>query len=126
MFYRQYIDNLIFIWAGSDISLINYLEYLNSNENNIKLTSQWSKDQINSLDVNIFRHNYVLETKIYSKPTDRNRILPIQSGHYPLWLKNIPKGQIMRVRRNCSTADDLVFQSEVSGVPMWVNVCRPY
>lgn len=62
LFYKQYIDDLMFIWEGPESSLIDYLAFLNSN--NIKLTSQWSKDQINVLDVNIYRVNDQLETKV--------------------------------------------------------------
>lgn len=60
----------------------------------------------------IYRVNYKLETQVYFKPTDHSSFLPLQSGHHPLWLRNIPKGQIMRVKRNCSTVDDFVVQSE--------------
>ena len=54
-----------------------------------------------------------METKVFFKPTDRNSFLPMQSGHHPAWLKNIPKGQLMRVKRNCSTLEDYDEQSEI-------------
>lgn len=54
-----------------------------------------------------------METKVFFKKTDRNSYLPITSGHHPLWLKNIPKGQIMRVKRNCSEETEFFLQSKI-------------
>lgn len=81
--------------------------------NNIRLTSQWSKEGINFLDVNIYHQNDKLETKVFFKHMDHNSYFPIQSEHHPLWLKNIPKCQIIRVKRNCSTADNFISQSKI-------------
>lgn len=113
LFYRRYIDDLQLLWAGSESSLKEYLDHLNDNTHNIKLTSQWSLKQIHFLDLNIFRVENRLQTKVFFKPTDRNSFLPTHSGHHPLWLKNVPKGQMMRVRRNCSTLEDFDQQSSV-------------
>lgn len=85
LFYRRYIDDLMFIWAGSEPSLIEYLEILNR-KNNSKLSSQWSKIQVNFLDVNIYRVND-LQTNVYFKPTDRNSFLSI-----PVLVKKYSKG----------------------------------
>lgn len=112
IFYKRFIDDLFFIWAGSAVSLHQFLQELNNNNNNIELTSHWHSEEINFLDVNVYRRNDRLETKVYFKMTDRNSYLPTSSGHHPLWLKNIPKGQIMRVRRNCSEDDNFILQSK--------------
>lgn len=83
-------------------------------KNNIKLTSHWHSEEINFLVVNIYRRDDRLETKVYFKETDRNSYVPTSSGHHPLWLKNIPKGQIMRVKRNCSTqVENFLSQSKI-------------
>lgn len=37
-----------------------------------------------------------------SQKTDSNSYLPPRSCHYPKWVGNIPKGQIMRIKRNCN------------------------
>lgn len=93
--------------------LQQFITQLNANNNNIKFTSQWSSEEINFLDVTIYRQDNKLGTKVFFKPTDRNSYLPTQSGHHPLWLKNSPKGQIVRVKRNCSQTDDFNSQSKV-------------
>lgn len=43
LFHKCFIDDLMFIWEGSESPLVEYLAFLNNNSNNIKLTSQWSK-----------------------------------------------------------------------------------
>lgn len=113
VFYKHFIDDLFFIWDGTSDSLEVFIRSLNNNRNNIKLISDWHKDEINFLDVNIYRLNDRLETKVYFKKTDRNSYLPISSGHHPLWLRNIPKGQIMRVKRNCSEDAQFLAQSKI-------------
>lgn len=112
LFYRHYFDDLLLIWAGPESSLREYLDHLNDNTHNIKLTSQWSKEQIIVLDVIVFRVEDRLQTKVFFKPTDRNNFLPTHSGHHPLWLKNVPKGQ-MRVKRNCFMLEDFDQQAMV-------------
>lgn len=111
LLYRRYIDDLFFIWSGSLSSLHQFLEELNCNTSNIKLTSELSENCIHFLDINIYRQGNKLGTSVYFKPTDSNIYLPIQSGHYPMWLRNIPKGQLTRVRRNCTKIEDFESQA---------------
>lgn len=113
LLYKRYIDDLFFIWEGSRDSLQEFLNELNSNNNNIRLTSDFSQNDIHFLDVNIFRQGDGLGTKVYFKPTDSNSYLPSSSGHHPKWLKNIPKGQLTRVKRNCSNKADFLRQAQV-------------
>lgn len=49
-FYRRFIDDLLFIWEGSQESAVEFLEDLNRNTNNIKLDCQISESS-NFLDV---------------------------------------------------------------------------
>ena len=113
LFYKRYIDDLFFIWDGPLDTLQAFLDELNKNNNNIKLTSEYSSMNIHFLDVEIFRVGNGLGTKVHFKPTDSNSYLPTCSGHHPMWLKNIPKGQLTRVKRNCSELEDFLTQSQV-------------
>lgn len=113
LFYRRFIDDLFFICVGNEESLKSFADDLNHNENNISLQLDWSAHHVNYLDVTVsFCENHI-NTKVFFKTTDQNRFLPTYSGHHPLWLKNIPKGQCMRVWRNCSFESDFVSQSLV-------------
>lgn len=78
------IDDLFLIWEGAENSLHEFLTELNTNENNIKLECQWSKEQIQYLDVSVFRQGDYLGAKVYFRPKDRNSYLPLQSRHHPL------------------------------------------
>ncbi|KAJ1217543.1 hypothetical protein NDU88_005137 [Pleurodeles waltl] len=43
---------------------------------------------------------------VYYKPTDRNNLLPFQSFHPRSLRENLPMGQFLRLRRNCSNLSD--------------------
>ena len=47
-----------------------------------------------------------LETMLYSKPTDAPMYLNTSSNHPKHVIKNIPKGQFIRIRRICSNLDE--------------------
>lgn len=47
------------------------------------------------------------------KPTDRNSYIPLESCHHRSWLCNFPRGQFIRLRRNCTHEDDYISQSQV-------------
>lgn len=66
---------------------------------------------IHFLDVDIEKVGVSLKAKVYFKPTDRNSYLSVKSGHHPTWIRNIPKGQIIRVKRNCSRQEDFTIQA---------------
>lgn len=71
-FYRRFIDELFFIWEGTEQSLHEFLSHLNSNNNNIMLDYQFSNREINFLDLTMFRTGNDLATKFFLKATDRN------------------------------------------------------
>lgn len=113
LFYQRYIDDLFIIWQGTEESLREFSKWLNSNNNNIKLEFNWDKQQIHYLDVLVMKEEDKLSTKAFFKTTDQNSYIPVQSGHHPQWLRNIPKGQFMHIRRNCSQDSDYAIQAAV-------------
>lgn len=70
--YKRFIDDFFFIWVGTEISLIKFIEGLNQNNNSIKLNCHWSREQINYLDVTVIICSKKVITKVYFKPKDRN------------------------------------------------------
>lgn len=86
--------------------------FLNNNMNNIVLDHVISDMSVNFLDLTITTLDTRISTKVYLKPTDRNSYLSIRSGHHPAWIRNIPKGQMLRVRRNCTELEDCFEQAE--------------
>lgn len=49
----------------------------------------------------------------FFKETDRNGYITTYSCHHPRWIRGIPKGQLMRLFRNCTGLDEFNNQAEV-------------
>lgn len=96
-FYRRFIDDLLIIWAGSREFALEFIFHLNHSSNNIKLDYQLSDHSVNFFDVTIDKSENRLTIRVFFRPTDRNSYLSIRSGYHPTWIRNIPKGQMLRV-----------------------------
>ena len=64
--------------------------------------------KVHFLDVTISLFNGTLKTDLYSKPTDSHLYLNTTSSHPHHVIKNIPKGQFIRLRRICSDTADYI------------------
>ena len=53
MIWWRYIDDIVFIWEHGEESLKKFLNKLNSFHPTIKFTTEYSKETINFLDVNV-------------------------------------------------------------------------
>lgn len=111
--YKRFIDDLLIICNGSMESLMRLLESMNDNDRNIELTWDISRDWIHFLDLEIFKTASGIETKSFFKTTDRNSYIPTSSCHFRPWLDNFPRGQYMRMRRNCTQDTDFESQSDM-------------
>ncbi|KAM5129386.1 vomeronasal type-2 receptor 26-like [Mantella aurantiaca] len=109
--YRRYIDDIMIIWTGSLPDLESFLREMNTNNYGIKFTSTYSATEIHFLDLVIFVDGGKPCTKSFFKETDRNSFIPTDSCHHPKWKDNIPKGQLLRMRRNCTKIEDYQTQS---------------
>lgn len=79
----------------------------------MKFTVKAHKQNIDFLDLHIFKHDGMLNTQTYFKNTDRNGYIPVRSCHHPRWKMAIPKGQFMRIKRNCTIHQDYMEQTDV-------------
>ena len=111
IYYRRYIDDIILLWEGTWASLEQFLNGLDYNDYGLRFTATSSLVSINYLDLNLFKSGNRVSTRTYFKSTDRNAFVPVNSCHHPKWLSTIPKGQYMRIRRNCDTTTDFQSQS---------------
>uniref|UniRef100_A0A8C5LSF6 Reverse transcriptase domain-containing protein n=1 Tax=Leptobrachium leishanense TaxID=445787 RepID=A0A8C5LSF6_9ANUR len=112
--WRRFIDDVIIIWRGDEISLRNFVESLNTNEYNLKFTSNINKQTIDFLDLTIYIKNGKIETKTFFKDTDTNTAIDKRSSHAAYWLNNIPKSQLIRLKRNCS--EQSIFQAQAEDI----------
>ena len=63
------------IWEHGEDYLKQIIETLNAFHPTNKFTAEWSKKEINVLDVNVGRKNRQLETDLDIKPTDNHHFL---------------------------------------------------
>ena len=61
----RYIDDIFFIWEHGEYSLKQFIETLNACHRTIKFTAEWSKEEVNFLDINIRLRNKQFETDLH-------------------------------------------------------------
>lgn len=110
--YKRFIDDIFIVWNGSRESLKQFLHNLNQNDKNISLTWNISDTCVNFLDLDITIVDNALTTKTHFKNVDANSYISMRSCHHKSWLFNIPKGQLTRIRRNCT--HDEVFKQQAT------------
>ncbi|XP_077113033.1 uncharacterized protein LOC143768226 [Ranitomeya variabilis] len=84
----------------------DFVNTLNDNPWNIRLTSQYSQGDIEFLDLKLSVMETRIVTTLYRKPTATNSLLHFTSFHPQHLKRGIPKGQFYRVKRNCSRVGD--------------------
>lgn len=106
MFYKRYIDDIFIIWPHKEEALLGFIEAFNSVHPSISFTHNYSKTDINFLDVSVTIEGTKLVTQLYRKPTDRQKYLHFDSCHPRPCKTSIPYGQAHRFKRVCSNNDD--------------------
>ena len=79
----------------------------------IKFEIDLSTNEVNLLDVTISLKHGKLKITLLTKPRDFHFYLNTSSCHPSHVLKNIPKGQFIRLRRICSRKSDYLLNSEI-------------
>ena len=91
---------------------------LNKKHPTIKFTAEWSKTQINFLDVTVYLENGKIKTDLYVKPTDTHQYLHSSSCHLCHCKKGIPYTQTIRLNRICS--DSRSFDRICNDLKRWL------
>ena len=68
--WKMYIDDCIFIWAGSEGSLSAFLDYLNCCDSKSKFSHEKSQHSVHFLNITVFHEDNTLRTDSYSIPID--------------------------------------------------------
>ena len=71
----RYIDCIFKVWHHVEKELEKSLEFLNCYHPTIKFTSNYSREEINYLDVSVRKKNNQLATDLYIKPTESYQFL---------------------------------------------------
>ena len=112
LIWMRYIDDIFFIWTNGEDTLKDFIKFCDNYssskkmKSNIRYESSSSMESVNFLDVKVKLVGNRIQTSLFTKPTDAHLYLNTKSCHPNHVIKNIPKGQLIRARRICSTNQD--------------------
>ena len=109
--YFRFLDDIFIIWTHTEKEFWDFFNTLNDHHPTIKLKASLHKQQVDFLDVTVykgkeFQNNKILDTKVYFKPTDAHQLLHKKSFHPKHTFKGIIKSQIIRFKRICNNTND--------------------
>jgi hypothetical protein len=109
--YYRYLDDIFIIWPHSKAEFNEFFQILNSHHDSINLKATINENEVNFLDVTVFKGNKfkqegTLDTRVYFKPTDSRQLLHKKSYHPRHTYKGLIKSQILRYKQICSTKSD--------------------
>ena len=117
MFFFRFLDDIFFIWVGSEQELIEFDTFINSLIPGIKVTLQYSRTSANFLDTTIYKKSdddvTTLLTRVYFKPTDTHQLLHRDSHHPKHTAKGVLKSQLLRFKRISSSWADYVVTAKI-------------
>ena len=102
LLYVRYIDDIFFVWKGTEEELKKFLDTINTLHPSIKFDYVYSKSKSVFLDCNILIKDRRVKTSVYSKPTDRKAYVHQKSYHPKSTKESIAYEQALRLRRICT------------------------
>ena len=117
MIWWRYIDDIFFIWEHGEESLKAFIEQVNMFHPTIKFAAEYSKEEVNFLDINIKLIDGEPKTDLFVKPKDTHQFLDPTSCHPYQCKKGIPYSQALRVNSICS--DNENFDRRCSDLEKW-------
>lgn len=116
-YYVRYLDDIFFLWEGTEIELKEYEQFLNSRIPDIKVTLEYSQQENNFLDTTIYKQQtqdtYTLQSKVYFKDTDTHQLLHTESYHPKHTFKGLVRSQYIRFKRLSSTREDYIHTCKI-------------
>ena len=118
MIWWRYIDDIFFIWEHDEESLRVFIDQINLFHATIKFTAEYSKEEVNFLDLNIklidggLRQTCLLKVQI---------LISFQIQLPPILItvkKGIPYSQALRLNRICS--DNANFDKRCNDLEKWL------
>ena len=101
--WARFRDDIFCIWNGSEEELLSFNSWLNILHPRLKFTKEYNTSSIVFLDLSLTISGTQVITGMYSKPSDTHAYLMPTSCHPSHICKNIPRGVMKRVKRNCSS-----------------------
>ncbi|CAH2324816.1 Hypothetical predicted protein [Pelobates cultripes] len=115
LFYRRFIDDIMIIWNNVGPTPNQMLEIINNLDTSVRLTMTTSEEQIDFLDVRVYKEDGKIAYTLFNKLTDRNTLLHAESHHPRHLINSLPQSQFMRVIRNNSNVANIKIQLQT----MW-------
>lgn len=112
--YKRYIDDIILFWEGTIKVSKHFLKQLDRIDYDLGFTGEWSADQVNFLDLVLFKVEGKIHAKTHFKDTDQNNYIPTTSYHHKKWIYNTLSSQYSRIRRNCVLESDYINQTNIN------------
>ena len=111
---------MFMLWQHGEKELEKILEFLNCCHLTIKFTANYSREEINFLDVLVKKKNNQHVTDLYIKSTDTHQYLHASSCHvYQSIKKSISYGQILRLNRICS--ENSFYDKRCNELEVWLR-----
>lgn len=85
--YKCYIDDLLFVWRGTENDFQDFTNYPNSYDWGLTLSGEISSTSINYLHLNLSNLGSKIVAKNYFKVVDCNSLLDYHNNHHRNWLK---------------------------------------
>lgn len=98
----SYIDDVFMVWAGTVQQLSQFMEELNINNRNLRVTYSHHHDTLPFLDLTIGVQEEQIVSKTIRKKTAANTLQEATSHHPHSLIQGIAVGQFLRIKRNFS------------------------
>ena len=107
LLYLRYLDDILIVWIHTEEEFWKFVDTLNSHHSSINLKATLDKNQVNFLDVTLFKGKQfqktnTLDSKVYFKPTDTHDLIHKLSFHPKHTFSGVLKSQLLRFHRICS------------------------
>ncbi|XP_056378779.1 uncharacterized protein LOC130274454 [Hyla sarda] len=111
-FWTRYIDDVLVLWTGTACEFKQFIESINQNDLGLTFTFTLDPSSLDFLDVTIVKDALGgLITRVFRKATATNSLLRWESCHPGPLKRGIPKGQYLRLRRNCTQEREFLRQA---------------
>ena len=108
-FYCRYIDDIFFLWNGTESELIKFIASPDQKHPTIKFEFIYSRTSITFLDTKVYKNeNGTLWTTFYRELSDRRNFLHYQSAHPKALKDSIPYRQALRIKQICSETSEVI------------------
>lgn len=110
--YGRYINYLLFVWKSDIAEISEFNRYLNNNCFGLSFTIAYYPCIVKFLDFWKVNVGNFVKTCIYCKPKTGNTILHARSCHNKHIIKDVPVGEMLCARRNCSMSNNFLKEAK--------------